>query len=79
MPTARPIMVTISVTKKLSSKTWPMSATRPNAMAMDTTARPIGARAATTAPKSTSRMMSATGMPNRSPCSSSSLANSRDS
>ena len=70
MPTAKPIMTTIICTKKMSSNAWPMSATAANATTMATPACPGGSSVATTPPpKSSSRTSSATGMPNRSPCS----------
>ena len=71
MPTASPIIVIIMVTKKISSETWPTIPTAASARAMATMASPIGSRAATTAPKRASRMISATGTPKRSPCSKS--------
>ena len=71
MPTASPIIVIIMVTKKISWETWPTIPTAANARAMATIASPIGRRAATTAPKRARRMISATGMPKRSPCSKS--------
>ena len=45
-------------------------------MMMETTARPRGSMVATTAPKSSSRTISATGTPNLSPFSRSCLASS---
>ena len=70
MPTARPIIVIHSRTKKTSSpKSVPMTATIASVMKIETTASPMGISAATTAPKSTRRMRSAIGRPMRSPCS----------
>ena len=46
MPTASPIIVIIIVTKKSSSKAWPITATAASAMAMATMARPNGSRVA---------------------------------
>ena len=59
MPTARPIIVIMLVTKKESSPTWPTTAVRPKAIAIETIARMIGTTAATRAPKTTIRMMKA--------------------
>ena len=68
-------MVTHSCTKKTSSpKMLPKTATKAVAIAMETTAKPMGISAATTAPNSTSRMSIATGMPMRSPCTRSDSA-----
>ena len=64
-------MVMIIVTKKISSKAWPMIPTAASAMAMATMAIPSGSSVAATAPKSSSRMISAMGTPKRSPCSKS--------
>ena len=68
MPTARPIITIISVTKNTRPKNCPMSAAMPIATMMHTSDRPMGMSTATTVPKSTTRMSSATGMPTRSPC-----------
>ena len=76
MPTASPIIVIIIVTKKSSSKAWPITATAASAMAMATMARPNGSRVAATAPNSARRIISATGTPIRSPFSRSSALSS---
>ena len=59
MPTARPIITSMFTTKKESSNAWPTSAVRPSATTIETTARTIGTSEATSAPKTTSRTISA--------------------
>ena len=76
MPTASPIMVIINCTKKSNSKYWPITLTAASAKNMAIIAMPNGNRVAATAPKSTSRMISAMGMPKRSPDSRSSVLSS---
>ena len=79
MPTASPIIVIMSVIKKISSNTCPSSEVAPSATTMATMAKPIGISAATTAPKSTSIISSATGTPMLSPFEISASASSLDS
>ena len=68
MPTARPIMVTMLVTKNDRSKARPSSDTSPSATTMAMTASTIGTTAAARAPKTTIRMTRAATMPMVSPC-----------
>src|SRR5215216_2764712 len=67
MPTARPIIVIILVTKNESSVNWLHIAERPNAIAMPTTARMIGTNAAISAPNTTIMMINASVAPILSP------------
>ena len=76
MPTARPIIVIIRVTKNIRSVAWPTRAAAPRATTMATMASRMGRKAARTAPNSTRRMRSAIGTPIRSPFEISSTVNS---
>ena len=76
MPTASPIITTISVTKKTNGNCWPMTATAANAVTMETMASPNGSSVATTAPNSSSSTSRAIGTPKRSPRSKSCVASS---
>ncbi len=67
MPVARPIMLTMLMANTETSNVWPTSAVRPMAMVMASRLRRMGRPAATTAPKTISRMTSAMGTPMPSP------------
>ena len=67
MPVARPIMLTMLMAKMDMSKAWPRSAVNATAAVMATRLSTIGRPAATTAPNTISRMMSAIGTPMPSP------------
>ncbi len=67
MPTANPIMVMMFSTRKFNSQTCPISADTPTATTIDAIASTSGMPAATAAPNTMSRMISATGMPIISP------------
>ena len=63
MPTAKPIIEIMLVTKKESSESWLITAAKPVATEMDTSARISGTPAATIAPKTTIRINNVIGRP----------------
>ncbi len=67
-------MVIMFVTKKERFQTWPMRAVIPSEIRIDTTARMIGMPAATSAPKTKTRMTRAARIPIDSPLTMSSSA-----
>ncbi len=64
MPSARPIPVSMLMTKTESSNCCATTAVSPSATTIETIAMSSGTSPATTAPKTSSRMMSAAGRPN---------------
>ena len=67
MPTARPVAVRMLSAKMESSKTWPMSTVIARPTMMEKMLSTSGSPAATSAPNTSTRMTSATGMPIISP------------
>ena len=67
MPTARPIMLIMLTAKTETLKTWARTAVSATAIVMAISARTIGRPAATSVPKTSSRMTRAIGRPMLSP------------
>ena len=78
MPTARPIMEMMFSTKVLIVWTWPIKAVKASARMMLITARPMGMKAASTAPNTNNNTSRAAGTPRISARLRSDLARSMD-